>query len=412
MTQEIILVSIHKHKANCLNKMCRTVIRLNVFILFVYFTDNFFLLCSALPTQSDNRLAVCQNQPSNSTLTSISVVCNVTKGQILDYRDLRQWSANEKDRKCSVTINCDGGLVYLPWPFKARNVMRLEVHKCTVLGFFSEMTMDINIPDELKTLILSDITVEIPFGKILELRNDNGQVSRSADCGQLTLETLIFKRIHYDLKMSPEERDGIRHQTTLVDSQTGHSTPHEPCIYKNLKVLDESGSRRSGQYHLKLVPEYSQFPALEVYNMSDNEMDHVPETFRNLHSGKFPALRHIDFSKNFLRRFEFDFPKDPHSCKLEIVDLHDNMIDSISPQTTEQLNIIGNILVDLRHNPLKCDCRLAPFRNYLEIQYRKTSDTQKRQLVSTITCSNSSSLPGEFKEVALLNLRLDNKCNR
>lgn len=377
---------------------------------FLYFISVSLILSTALPLEKLDRLSMCQIQ-RNATANN-TVNCGVSKGQILDYRDIRAWSATEKDGKYSIKISCDGGLIYLPWPFKARNILSLEVNKCTVLGFFSEMTLDLNIEDELKLLILSDITIEIPLSKIIQLRNDLGQVSRSTDCGQLTLEKLVFKGIHYDLKMSPEERDGVHFQQTTMENDRTHPIPQQPCIYGNLKFLDESGSRKSGQYHLKLIPEYSQFPALEVYNMSGNEMDHVPETFRNLHSGKFPALRHIDFSNNFLRNFEFDFPSDPKTCRLEIVDLHNNQINSISPETTHQLKTIGNILVDLRHNPLRCDCRLAPFRQYLEAQYRKASDVLKRQLVANITCNNGSILQGKLKEVTLLNASFDKKCNR
>lgn len=363
---------------------------------------------AAIPVQDPQRLAMCDIGHNDSTGNFVQ--CNVTKGQLLDYRDIRNWSAEQKGGTYSIQINCAGGLVYLPWPFKARNIVSLEVYRCTVLGLLSEMTMRLNVPDQLHTLILSEISVEIPLREIIQLRNRVDQIPRSTDCGQLTLEKLVLRGMHYDLKMSPEERDGMRQ--AIFTGNEGHTTHHAPCIYRNLKYIDESGSRKSGQYHLKLIPEYSKFPALEVYNMSGNALDHIPDTFRHLHSGKFPSLRHIDFSNNVLKHFEFDFPRDPKTCKLEIVDLHNNQINSISNEITRQLNNVGTILVDLRQNPLRCTCGLAFFRQYLESQYQKASDVSNRQRVADITCTKGSRLQGKLSTVSLLNATFDQKCHR
>jgi hypothetical protein len=336
--------------------------------------------------------------------------CNVNNGQFLDYRDIRNWSGKENSKKYSVRINCNGGTVYLPWPFKARNVVSLEIYNCKVLGFLSEMTTELNIADELKALILSGVSVEIPLRKMLQLGDRMNKVSRSADCGQLTLEKLVFKDIHYELKMTPEERDGVKQNSFLGNMKHSHSQQTHPCVYKSLKYLDESGSRKSGQYHLKLIPEYSRFPSLEVYNMSRNEVGHVPSAFRNLHSGKFPALRHIDFSNNFLRAFEFDLPTDPKKCKLEIIDLHNNQIRSVSPVITHKLKDMGTILVDLRQNPMKCGCHLAIFKQYLGRLYRNTSDIEYKQILTDITCLTDSTRHGKRKNVSILKATFDKKC--
>lgn len=376
-------------------------------LLWIYGSLNVVM---SLSTKEFGRLAMCKLHIDK--VKGSIVQCNVNKGQILDYKDLRSWSLTQQNRKYAVKITCDGGFVYLPWPFKAMNVISLEVYKCNVLGFLSELTVKLNIPDELKTLVLSDISVEIPFQEMLHLRQRIDQVPKSTDCGQLTMEKLVLKRMHYDLIISPEERDGLR-KANLADNAAHSSKNHkEPCVYKHLKYVDESGSRKYGQYHLKLIPEYSKFPALEVYNMSGNDMDHVPSTFKHLHSGKFPALRHIDFSNNFLRKFEFDFPKDPKECRLEIVDLHNNQISSVPSKVTQQLKNIGNIFVDLRNNPLRCSCNLAPFRQYLESQFHRTNDSEKRNIVTDTKCMNGSILKGKRNEISVMNAKFEKTCNR
>ncbi|KAL4235018.1 hypothetical protein ACF0H5_006656 [Mactra antiquata] len=273
------------------------------------------------------------------------------------------------------------------------------------------MTITQTIPDELRALILKNLSIELSISEMINLRNNINNVERNTDCGQMTLEKLVLNDIHYDLKMTPEERDSMQRGAFIGNSPGGHENQNlKACVYNHLTYIDESGSRKNRQHYLKLIPEYSVFPVLEVYNMSNNDLDHIPEAFRNLHSGKFPSLRRIDFSHNLLDAFEFDFPNDPRTCKLEEVNLSYNSIIHISPRVTRQLKAVGKIMVDLRENPLRCSCGMVLFRQYLEGLYRTTSDIEKRKRVSEITCHNRSVVNGKFSSISLLDESFDMKC--
>lgn len=362
----------------------------------------------AAPAQNNGGMSLCK---LSNDLNSTVLECKLNRGQELNYKDIREWAANEQKGKFIVRVVCDKGTVYLPWPFKASNVIGLEIYGCSVRGFLSEMTMKHAIKDELKLLILSKVNIDIPFKDMLELKSKLDRIPWETDCGQMTLEKLIIKDVHYDLKMTPEERDGMR-QISIGNMEPGHHETHMPCIYKELKYIDESGSRKSGQYHLKLVPEDSKFPKLEIYNMSRNDLSHVPNAFRNLHSDKFPSLRQLDFSNNFLRSFEFEFPKDLKSCHLEKVDVRNNLITHIPAETAIQLTSIGSVLIDLRNNPLRCTCRLDPLRQYLISIYKKSSDINVRQLLYDITCKNDSAHARQSSNISIMDDVFKTKCQR
>ncbi|XP_052817885.1 uncharacterized protein LOC128243914 [Mya arenaria] len=336
--------------------------------------------------------------------------CAVKAGEVMDYREVRTWSASEQNANYSIQIICNGGAIHLPWPFKAQNIHSLEVDGCKVQGFLSEMTMVQTLPDQLRTLALTRSTIVIPFSEMFQLRNNLNMIPRETDCGQNTLESLVLRDVHYDLIMSPEERDKMPGLLTDSHSRRKHEVKKTPCVYPHLRYVDESGSRKTGQYHLKLLPEYSRFPKLEVYNMSRNELSHVPDFFRHLHSEKFPSLKHLDFSNNILHSFEFEFPKNLKACSLKVVDLHNNRIATIPQEATDKLKSIGTILVDMRENPLRCSCQLTEFRNYLETQYTMTTNLAHRKLVSDVTCTLSPIFHDNTLKVSVLDSTFDKKC--
>lgn len=383
--------------------------KLNLFLLSIL--DIVINLVAAIPLGTGNNLSMCDHVVTGGGSKKV-LSCRVNSGQTMDYRHLRAWSETEARGKYFVQIACNGGRLFLPWPFKAKNIISLEVQGCLVEGFLSEMTKKQTIADELQSLILSKVSIEIGLSEMFELRNNINKISEDTDCGQMTLENLVLQDVHYDVKATPEERDGLVHMHT--NSPTHAKMPHETspkkCIYPNLKYVDESGSRKGGQYYLKLLPDYSYFPKLEIYNMSRNELSHIPEFFRKLQTDKFPSLKLIDFSNNFLRSFEFELPVEGKHSNIEVVDLHGNDIAALSPEVTKKLEHLGTIFVDLRENPLHCNCRLRDLRQYLENQYRRTRDLQIRQRVSETTCMLRSASFGKLDRMSLMDVIFDNKC--
>lgn len=384
----------------------------NILILTaLYLLDIETVAILGLPVGTNKGLSMCDLIVDNVGEKRI-LNCRVSTGQTLDYRDVRAWTAKERTGKYFVEVFCEGGTLHLPWPFKAQNVLSLDVNSCHIQGFLSEMTQKQTVADELQSLKLSRVTIDIALSEMFELRSNINKISHDTDCGQLTLERLVLQDVHYDVKASPEERDGLVHLNTKppMHGKMPHESVPKKCIYPNLRHVDESGSRKSGHYYLKLLPDYSFFPKLEIYNMSRNELSHVPDFFRNLQSDKFPYLKLLDFSNNFLRSFEFELPKDTKSSHLEIVDLHGNDIPALPSETTKKLQNLGTIFVDLRENPLHCSCRLRDLRQYFENQYRQTNDLVIRQRVSDIKCVVPTLPYGNIDKVNLLDLMFDKKC--
>ena len=336
------------------------------------------------------------------------IKCMVGQNQALDYRTIRDRIVKE-NKKFSVSINCtSGGLVGLPWPMKAKNVVEITVIGCKIDGFLSEMTVQHTAADELRSLLLSDVSIEIPLSDLYHLSVHPDKITRDADCGQLTLESITFRNIHFQLEMTTEERQGRGNEMLHFGGHNDKLHPHTTtCVYSKLEYLEETASRVMGHYYLRLIPDHSEFPRLEVYNVSNNNLDHVPHELRHLVSKKFPLLKRIDLSNNALSAFEFVVPE---KSNVKMVDLQNNQISSLPPITVKKLKRIGTIFVDLRRNPLICSCTLSPLRRYLQLQYESAKDVKTRKQVSDITCKRPCVKHGKHRQLSLLDPNFDKHC--
>ena len=377
-----------------------------VCISLFYLVNTSVLLSIAAPSRTQG-LSLCDTSYGNPGNNIVQ--CKLKKEHFLDYKSVRLWTEKEQG-KYSVRITCTGGgTVFMPWPFNAKNVQSLEVYGCSVQGFLSEMTLVPAFPHELKTLILSSVSIDLPLKSMVSLQTNIDKVPLKTDCGPTTLETMVLRDIHYDLKITPEDRDKVKKLKIGRNSDTKHATTKR-CVYPSLKYIDESGSRKNGKYHLKLVPEYSEFPKLEVYNMSGNNLNHIPQGFKHLHSKKFPVLKYVDFTNNALKTFEFEFPKDLASCSLQMLDLRRNQITSMPTTAVQKLKELGTVLVDLRQNPLRCDCSNKIYKELIYQQFQTSKDIRKRTLLSDITCSQKDFQTGHVTERSLLNFTFNHDC--
>ena len=379
--------------------------------VFCYFIATVLVLVSdSLPINNEMNLNLCDINLQKDTLSSIK--CSVGRNQALDYRTIRLFTGAER-RQFSVAINCtNGGSVALPWPMKAENVVDLNVTGCIIESFLTEMTVQHNIGDQLRTLLLVDVSMHIPLRDLYKVSSNPSKITTDADCGQLTLESITFRNIHFELEISPEDR---RERGSRMLHFGGHheklNSHPELCVFSNLKYLEETASRVSGQYHLKLIPDHAVFPKLEVYNVSNNNLDHVPRELRNLHSKKFPLLKKIDLSHNALSTFEFEVLEKPtKSCSVKTVNLQNNRISSLPLRTVKALKQIGTVFVDLRKNPLQCSCKLSALRKYLQLQYKNTSDINQRKLVSDITCTAPKTAARKQRNISILDPNFDKHC--
>ena len=371
----------------------------------------FVLISEALPINNEIDLNLCDINLQKETISSIR--CSVGKNQALDYRAIGVFTAVEK-RQFSVGIACvDGGSVTLPWPMKAENVVELNVTGCIVDSFLTEMTVQHKIGDHLRTLLLSDVSINIPLRTLHYVSTNPSKITSDADCGQLSLESITFRNIHFELEIPAEDRHGGGNRMMHFGGHDDKLHHHpEVCVFSNLKYLEETASRVNGHYHLKLIPDHAVFPKLEVYSVSHNNLDHVPRDLRRLHSKKFPLLKELDLSHNALSSLEFedlDKPK-TKSCSVKTVNLQNNKISSLPLRTVKALKQIGTVFVDLRKNPLRCSCKMSALRKYLQLQYEKTSDINQRKQISDITCTTSKTLSRKQRNVRILDPNFNKHC--
>ena len=370
------------------------------------------LVSDAMPVNNGIDLNLCNIDLQKETLSTIR--CSVNKNQALDYKAIGLFTAAET-RRFVVEITCvGGGAVSLPWPMKAKNVIELNVTGCIVEGFLSEMTIQHKIGDNLRKLMLSDVSINIPMRDLHYVSTNPGKITPDADCGQLSLESITFRNIHFDLEISPEDRHDGGYR--MMHFGGHHDKPHhhpELCVFSNLKYLEETASRVNGHYHLKLIPDHAVFPKLEVYNVSHNNLDHVPRELRTLHSKKFPLLKELDLSHNALRSFEFEKSESTNtkSCSVKTLNLQHNKIASLPLKTVKALKQIGTVFVDLRKNPLRCSCKMSALRKYLQLQYENTSDIEQRKQISDITCTvKSKTTERKQRDIRILDPNFDKHC--
>ncbi|KAK3597528.1 hypothetical protein CHS0354_018125 [Potamilus streckersoni] len=384
--------------------------RLRVFLFL-----NMLSLADFAPTDSTAWLSMCNRKIKSGTDNAYAVFhCNVPQGGNMLFSDIRNWASIHSKGIFGVSIICEiGGRVSLPWPFKANNLVSLEVRGCALDDFLSEMTYSniTQISDHLRILIISDVSIHLGVRDLHDTVQNIDNITRDADCGQLTLHRMVFRNIHFNRKTTESDLDIDFHghnSTDESDFVAADSLVHH-CSYNDLTSLDESGSRSMGKYHLRLLTENSMFPRLEEYILRNNNFSHVPHKLQTwIHN--FPNLRVLDLSENELVAFEFDLvavTQGSFNTKYRLIDLRKNKIGSVSIEGAMHLQRIGDIIVDLRENPLYCNCRLADFRRYLQEMYEKYQDEHTRQLLSDIKCS----LPFNLHNSSVLDSSLDHFFN-
>lgn len=103
------------------------------------------------------------------------------------------------------------------------------------------------------------------------------------------------------------------------------------------------------------------YPVLKVATFSSNNLSCLPDRARHW-STHAPLLEILDLSNNSIKQFQFDDPLDNHTL---YVDLRNNSIADVPRNMTSYLKATRAVIIDLRHNPIRCSCDLLNFRDYL-----------------------------------------------
>ena len=332
--------------------------------------------------------------PTLCTVSSLAggkqlIECSVGEGQLLDYRDLRDWTAGKpSSQNFRVSIRCFGGKLYLPWPYRARSVGSLQVHDCQVYGMFSEWNSTNNLADELEYLEIENIVIHSSIEELYNRISNIDKLKPDYDCGQRTLKTSMVRNVNYELDITAD--DFLKHRN-LMD-QLLSQDPNQlfienrpktyKCVYPQLRYMENSGNSNMAKLHFKILEESSEYPALEVFDLSDNNFHDIPAELRNIDFRLFPKLRKIDLSKNKIKQISFNFPTQNNAQNMILIDMRGNKIDSIPKLLVEDLKRNQNVIIDVRSNPLQCNCELLPFRQYINTRYATSPLLKLRE----VTC--------------------------
>ncbi|KAH3768907.1 hypothetical protein DPMN_170124 [Dreissena polymorpha] len=200
-------------------------------------------------------LPECVEQRSKGN--DVDLICNIANNQYLDYDNIRLFTQSlNNGGKFNVTITCQtGGLVRMPWPFNAKNVVSIQISGCETVGYMSEALLDHQFPTELKYVSVVDVTHRIMFKELYDIMMNLDQLTFNYDCGPNQAFTLIFRNEQYSFPPfggSMEEKAMVEQLASngSIQSLLSHN---RVCTYPNLNYLEESGMTSLSSLHFKII---------------------------------------------------------------------------------------------------------------------------------------------------------------
>lgn len=318
----------------------------------------------------------CQSPIHGYLFCSFSVTKN------WDFLKFREWSDSfpGEMKNVELYINCENGAsVFLPWPMRARSLQVLDIQGCSIQGFYNEYENPANYTDSIVDLKMADCVIEENLNDHID-RNLNKRPSKSFACGQESVVVMDIKNVTSTFPRIPTGPKVAKYQNV---KQKKYS-----CIYNHMIYYEETL-----QYSLENDSTFSHYPVLKVATFSSNNLSTVPSKGRDWPSF-FPVLEVLDISNNSITDFYFE---DPNENRTLYVDMRYNSVVDVPTNMTSYLQEARAVIIDLRHNPIRCGCSVLNFKEYLlEIQTRFPTwyngtevycETQEQKLIliTTIT---------------------------
>ncbi|CAC5389672.1 unnamed protein product [Mytilus coruscus] len=332
--------------------------------------------------------------------------CEIFVDSRIDFIDFGKWTSElESTVKVSLDVTCSKkGVFSLPWPMKARGLIKLNVKGCVLEGFFPESLTPTNLKDELQELSLDTCVIVSNLKRVIYLFNT--PLTKEIDCGQQTLQRSVWRNISY---MSTNNMEDVTiDQFLKVFSSFEHflNRPKQiryRCKYSNLKYIDESISSTRSKYSFLLMTAYADFPKLHTFRWIDNGYRSIPQELIDWRK-YFPQLKLLDLSYNNVTKFDFlGAPSSETASKSEplVVDLSQNSVAEIPINMPDYLTGSVPIIVDLTGNPLRCDCNFLRYKSYVMNALKRY---EKYEKLSRITCNSAI----KHRKIQLVNYRNNN----
>ncbi|CAG2187636.1 unnamed protein product [Mytilus edulis] len=283
-----------------------------------------------------------------------------------DFAAIRKWIVNSNyefqfDLKC---VNFSK--IVLPWPIKAKNIDFVRVKSCTITGFFTDYGNPYieTIPDHLRVMDISDSIILCGLKDLMSLLFNFREVTEDYNCGNdKTLQTLIYTNVtlEYNLeeiKLLKNDQSENSNEDVIGAGSNMIAKTREldhRCTFSELEQIDLSTSSTKSRYLLSIQTELSTFPMLTFYNLSNTGQSEIAKEFK-IWWRFFPEMKLLDLSYNFISTIDLDPSAYTWSSFKIKIDLRYNNITELSQEDLELLGSLPNVNVDIRHNPIHCEC--------------------------------------------------------
>ncbi|XP_067651285.1 uncharacterized protein [Haliotis asinina] len=309
---------------------------------------------------------MCQSVIKDS---NVVISCHVNVDDNWDFNHFRNWSAIlDNDTRVSVDVICEtGASVCLPWPYRARHLDTLKVKDCINRCYFADFNRPevLEIPDSLRMFEGYGVTEQVNIMDMLSV--DLKSLPPDLECGPLLLEVFIYRNTSTDFiypdGFLPKGNDEITDdfvQTTRDVNKLKHT-----CNFENMTVFDISQRQDSSSASIYATCVNSRYPKLTMLNFSSTEIQTFPSILLTWKGLKLENLQILDLSHNNISRFDLKGGIQTSDAPIKVINLTYNSIQTISEaEMASFLSPVAHV-VDVRHNPLTCDCAMAYFSDFL-----------------------------------------------
>ncbi|EDV93595.1 GH19403 [Drosophila grimshawi] len=241
---------------------------------------------------------------------------------------------------------------------------------CTNAGLRNTSVLEF-MPEQVEILIFTgNFITELPwnvFGSI----NDYKQL-KIVDMSSNHIREIRGKSYHHVPRV---ERLILNHNNLSISRYDDEVNHHHPRVFSNFGNLqslhltdafeDHSSPQLSEDLHDIFVN--SQLVKLQKLHLEQNEITHFKD--RNVFCD-LPALRDLHLGDNLLKDINFEV-----RClnNLRFLDLERNKFEFVKPSDMHVLNELQDrenrtvkLIVDFNLNPFVCDCKISPFRTWLQ----------------------------------------------
>ncbi|XP_046585195.1 toll-like receptor 2 type-1 [Haliotis rubra] len=345
---------------------------------------------------------MCYQTYDNYTVVECEIGHNDTTKWMLD--DLRNWTiSNNVNVTYYLNLRCeDGASISLPWPFKSPGLTGLTVSHCGIEDYYHDYQRHFEgYPDELDVFLIEQcVFVENLMDIIKVLR---GPTTKAYVCGQSdSIKKYTFRNNSIEMRGQLSDIN----ESNITDFNDDINTIGIQCMFPYLQKIENTHNAYLSERHFEVFSKDRNYPSLTYCNYSHNFINKLPLVFQNFRLS-FPMLEVLDLSHNLITFWDFTYQV-TSLVESTHVDLRYNNITRITLEDMETLKGLEPAFVDIRDNPISCDCSMKTFMKELKFGSVFEPNMLKYKYIENMTCVTPKSFKGiRLKDVNLEDLFCD-----